>query len=273
MTIDRTAHSRRAILATAAGGAASLAVGALGRPLAARAAAGDPILAGSANSAASETTLTATTGTAADVVALNTIGAGQGSGVTGLSPRGAGVLGVSGDTSAGPYSGNDMGVSGRAAGPHAFAGVAGDSDSGYGVIGTSGGAGVLGAGAVVGVLANSFDLTGTSLYAVSSIYPLPAPAANTAAHVRRSVSAPGQALFVDGRMKLKWSGRVSLSAGATSKKIAVAGMTSSTMIFAMLQSNKPGVSVRACVASAGAVTFYLSKALPSSAVVAWMAVG
>lgn len=273
-TYEASPRSRRSILATAAAGAATVAVASLAKPLSVKAATGDPVVAGTANTADMATTLTATPAEPANsVAALNAIGSGSGPGITGASPHGSGVLGLSGETNAGPYWRPDVGVSGSAQGLDAHAGVAGDSDLGFGVLGTAGGVGVLGAGGVAGVVANGFDLTATSLYAVSSGYPLPAPAPNTAAHVRRSVSAAGHALFVDGRMRLKWSGRVSVAAGVTSKKISVAGMTSSRMIFAMLQTNEPGTWIRAAVPSTGAVTFHFSRAMPSSTVVAWMAVG
>ena len=271
---DQGVRSRRTVLIGAAAGAAVGALGTVGGRGSARAATGDPILAGSANTADAATSLTATPASESEsVAALACVGADLGPGITGASPRGSGVLGVSGDADAGPYWGNDVGVSGRASHAEALAGVAGDSDFGFGVLGTSGTLGVLGAGAVAGVVANSFDVSGTSLYAVSSDYPLPAPQPNTAAHVRRSVSAPGHALFVDGRLRLKWSGRVSVAAGSSRKKISVAGMTSGTMVFAMFQTSESGVWIRASVAASGAITFYFSKALPSSAVLAWMAVG
>ncbi len=267
-------RSRRNLLRAAVGGVAAAAAAGLARPLGVAAAAGDPIIAGTANTAASATTLTATPTEPTDsVAALDAIGSYQGPGVTGASLRGSGVLGVSGSTHAAPYWGNDVGVSGRADHPAALAGVSGSSDTGFGVIGTAYGAGILGAGGVVGVLANGFDLTSTSLYAVSSGYPLPAPAPNTAAHVRRSVSAPGHALFVDGRMRLRWSGRVAVAAGISSKRISVSGMASGTMIFAMFQTNESGVRIRASVPTTGAVTFYFSKTMPTSSVLAWMAVG
>jgi hypothetical protein len=268
-----TPRTRRSLLAAAAAGAAGLAAASLSRPRAVVAATGDPVLAGGNVSADAATKITATTGLSTDVVALNTVGAGLGSGVTGVSPSGAGVLGVSGDTSADAYGGNDVGVSGRAAGVDALAGVSGDSDVGFGVLGTSGGAGVFGAGAVIGVMANCFDVTGTSLYAVSSAGLPAAPAGNVAAHIKRAVTDPGHALFVDGRMRLKWSGRVAVAAGATSKKITVTGMTSGTMVFAMFQTNEAGVWVRAAIPTTNAITFAFSKALATSAVVAWMAVG
>ena len=274
MTIDgASTRTRRSILAGAAAGVAAAAVATLAKPLGVEAASGDPVLAGSVNTADVATTLTATPVVPTDAVAaLNTVGSGQGPGVTGASPRGAGVLGVSGDTNVGPYWGNDVGVSGRAAGVDAIAGVSGDSDDGFGVIGLAGGVGIIGAGGVAGVVANGFNMTATALYAVSDPT-LPAPTPNTAAHIRRPVSAAGHALFVDGRMRLKWSGRVSVARGRTSKKILVTGMTGGTMIFAMFQTNESGVWIRAAVPSSGAVTFYFSKAMPSSAVLAWMAVG
>jgi hypothetical protein len=264
--------SRRHMLAAASGGVLALVATLTGRPALTRAATGDPINAGMANDAATGTSLSISDPSALDA-GLQVVAATTGAGVVGASPRGSGILGVSGTTNPGPYAVADVGVVGRADHAEAVSGVAGDSSTGAGVIGTANGIGVLGGGGVVGVLGNTFDLTGTAVYAISSGYPLPPPLASTALHARRAVSAGGYAAYVDGRLKLRLSGRASMASGSSSKVVSVAGLTSSMMVFAVLQSSKSGTWVRAAVPRSGSLAIYLNKALTSRAVVAWMVIG
>jgi hypothetical protein len=148
MTLDPLQpRSRRGLLAAAGAAVAALAANAIGRPDRTAAATGDPVVAGQANSADLVTSLTNTT---ADAYALTVIAGGSGPAVVGASPRGNGVLGLTGTTSAGGQNGSDAGVFGRGIGANAFAGVDGDSDDGFGVSGTSGTVGVSGAGGLVG---------------------------------------------------------------------------------------------------------------------------
>ncbi len=93
-------RSRRALLAAAVGGAAAFAASALGRPLAARAATGDAVIAGYGNTAGSTTTVTSTAndglqgvGNAAGKYGI--VGVGQAGGVFGASGFGDGVRGES----------------------------------------------------------------------------------------------------------------------------------------------------------------------------------
>ena len=271
VNLERTS-SRRSVLAAAGGGVIGMMLAALGRSPAARAATGDPVVAGQANAADVETSLSISDATSS-ATGLRVAAATSGAAIAGGSPRGNGVLGVSGTTDVAPDVGADIGVSGRADHPEAIAGVGGDSNTGVGVLGTAASVGVLGAGGAVGVLGNSFDLTGTSVYAVSSTYPLPAPLANTALHARRAVTAGGYAAYVDGRLKMRLSGRAAMATGTSSKTISVAGLTTTMMAFAVLQTSESGTWVRAAVPSAGVLRIYLNKALTSSAVVAWMVIG
>jgi hypothetical protein len=271
MTLDpMQPRSRRGILAAAGAAVAALAANAIGGPRVASAATGDNVVAGDANEADAVTSLQNTT---ADEVGLSVVAAGLGAAVAGASPRGNGVLGLTGTTTPSGQTGSDSGVFGRGIGADAFAGVEGDSDDGYGVSGTSGTVGVVGAGGLVGVMGQSFDLTGTSVYAVSSGFPPPAPLPNTALHARRSVTSGGYAAYVDGRLRLRMSGRATIAAGTSSKAISVTGLTSGMMAFAMLQTSEPGTWVRTTAPSTGILRIYLNKALSTSAVVAWMIIG
>jgi len=229
-------------------------------------------LAGTANSAATGTSLSISDSTALDT-GLQVLAATSGTGVAAASPRGSGLLGVSGSTNPAPDAVADVGVVGRADHAEAVAGVLGDSQTGAGVIGTAAGIGVLGGGGVVGLMGNTFDLTGTSVYAVSSGFPLPAPLANTALHARRKISDGGFAAYIDGRLSLRLSGRVAMARRTSVKVVAVPGLTPTMMAFAVLQSRKPGTWVSAAVPRAGSLAIYLNRPLASTAVVAWMVIG
>ena len=269
--LERTS-SRRHVLAAAGGGALGLMLGALGRSPAVRAATGDPVAAGQANSANAETSLAISDSTSS-ATGLRVAAATTGVAIAGGSPRGNGVLGVSGTTDVAPDAGSDIGVSGRADHPEAIAGVGGDSSTGVGVLGTANGVGVLGAGGAVGVVGQSFDLTGTSVYAVSSVSTPPAPLPGTALHARRALTAGGYAAYIDGRLKVRLSGRAAMATGTSSKTISVPGLTATMMAFAVLQSSEAGTWVRAAVPATGVLRIYLNKALTSSAVVAWLVIG
>lgn len=78
------------------------------------------------------------------------------------------------------------------------------------------------------------------------------------------------ALWVDGRAHFKLSGRTSMASGKSSFTKTLTGVTSSSIVIAVLQSNEAGISVRAAVPASGKFTVYLSKALTSSATVGWI---
>jgi len=69
------------------------------------------------------------------------------------------------------------------------------------------------------------------------------------------------------------SGRVSFSAGQSSKSVTVTGMTSSNYAFATVQKSVSGLYVRAVVPASGKITIYLSKAVTSATYVAWLVLG
>src|SRR5205823_5170655 len=104
-----TAKSRRSLLAGALGGLGTLALSALGRPSATRAATGDPVLLGKGGvSGENETNLPTkitTLGASDGVVAFFAQKGGNGVGIQGAATYGVGVFGGS----------NDVGVFGQAA--------------------------------------------------------------------------------------------------------------------------------------------------------------
>jgi len=80
------------------------------------------------------------------------------------------------------------------------------------------------------------------------------------------------ALWVDGRAHFRLSGRTAMSAGHSTFTKTLSGVTTSSIVIAVLQSNESGISVRAAVPSSGKFAVYLTKALTSSAVVGWIVI-
>jgi hypothetical protein len=144
MAIDTSVpRSRRAVLAASVGGAAALLAQALGRPLAADAANGDPVTVGGSFSGTAPTAITNSTGDAIQAINTSTTASGlfaHATAATGVtygvfgranSVGGTGVFGVN-------YSatGITYGVKGQADSPNGTA-VRGSSTQGIGVYGAS----------------------------------------------------------------------------------------------------------------------------------------
>ncbi len=127
-------------------------------------------------------------------------------------------------------------------------GVWGDSPD-IGVYG-SGGSGVVGFGAV--------GVEGDANSSAGSI------------GVRAFAPSTAQiALKVTGKVSLSRSGRTTMSSRTSSKAISLAGVTSTSKVFAVLASNRSGRYIRAIVPASGKFTIYLNTTLSSSAVVSW----
>jgi hypothetical protein len=77
------------------------------------------------------------------------------------------------------------------------------------------------------------------------------------------------ALQVNGKAKFSRSGRLSVPAGESKISRAVNGVTTSSMVFAVLQQAEVGTWVRAAVPTANAITIHFNKSLPTNTVVAW----
>jgi hypothetical protein len=227
--------SRRAILTAAAGGAAALAVSSLAKPFPAAAAAGNM-------QTETDNPTVAPTG-----VTNSTADSG---GLFGSSGTGYGIQGVSSDISQSSVREDNVGVIGAAgAVPSGFSkgpsGVYGwsptseDPDTvGTGVWGDSDDIGVYGLGSV-GVMADAYG--------------------------------NGWSLVVLGRAEFSRSGRATISSGAASKTVNLAGCTSSTLVFAMLASNRSGRYVRAVVPATGSFKIYLNSSVSSKTNVVWIA--
>jgi hypothetical protein len=83
----------------------------------------------------------------------------------------------------------------------------------------------------------------------------------------------GTALRVNGRASFSRSGLVSVSAGRTSVSKTVAGMTSSSLVFAVVKTGDGGAWVRKAATTTGKFTVYLNKAASTTTTVAWFALG
>ena len=238
MATDTTApRSRRALLAAAAGGATALAASAA-LPLTAAAADPNDVVKGVDNA-----TTTAT--------AVNNTGTGVG--FEGSSTTAAGVYGWSVGEPEGFDAAETLntGVFGHTPSTgldNLFGtGVWGDSED-IGVYG-SGSIGVAGVGGI-GVEGDAFGPGGIG--------------------VRAWTNSTNQiALDVVGKVRFDRSGRSTIGKGKSSIKVTLAGVSSSSRVFAMLHSNRSGRWVRAIVPTSGSFTIYLNTTVTSSTYVAW----
>jgi hypothetical protein len=236
-------RSRRALLAAAAGGAAAVAATAAA-PLTVSAAP-TPMLTEQDNPSAAQTSITqATDAIVAFKAKTTTTGA-------------AGLVGSTGDETNIATNTSWTGVYGWAPGTPPdvdfFAtGIWGDSDD----IGTygSGGVGVRGDG-FYGMVAASQVGGGAGLLAWGG-----------------TGTGNDVALDVRGKAKFSRSGRATIGSGRSSIKINVTGVTWSSLVFAVLRSNRSGRYVRAVVPTTGSFTIYLNTTVTSSTYVVWFVV-
>jgi len=236
-------RSRRALLTAAAGGAAAVAATAA-MPLTALAANGDAVLVGDAHTGTTETSITTTS---ADPVNAPQVSFKAHA----VNADAAGLLGSAGDeTNIGTDFTAFTGVYGwseTANSDEIFAtGVWGDSDDvgvyGTGVIGAWGDGliGVRGTGGSGGVGVHAVGATPTDV-----------------------------GLAVSGKVTFSRSNKSTIGAGKSSLKVNLAGVTSSSRVFAVLHSNRSGRYVRAVVPTTGSFTIYLNTAVTSATYVAW----
>ncbi len=210
-------------------------------------------------------------------------------GVAGWSPAGIGVQGSS-DSGTGIEAFVGAGappappttptaVYGNAAGadPTGMWGQGGAASSGFstGVYG-EGDTGVWGFGGW-GVFGAS-DASGTGIYGLSAASVPGAPAHTGVFGYSDSgfgvyaKAVTGTALYVDGKARFSRSKKVTIGAGRSSLKVTLAGVTTSSLVFAVLHSNRSGVYVRAVVPASGSFTIYLNKAVTSTTYVAYFVV-
>jgi hypothetical protein len=252
-------RSRRSLLVAAAGSAAALAATAASAalPLAASAAPAS-VMTEQDNPSTADTSIT-DSGAGSTAFIGNATGTGSGFGVEGTSLGAGGVVGWSVQPPTSYWPAFDpaftkyTGVFGSA--PHsseqglAGSGVWGDSpDSGvYG----SGGFGVEGFGAVGAVGEANKNAGSIGVWAWTP-------------------STAQVALRVTGKASFDRAGRASIAAGASTKTISMAGVTSASRVFAVLASNRSGRWVRAVVPTTNAFTIYLNTSVTTKTVVTYI---
>ncbi len=245
--------TRRALLTAAAGSAAAL-VATAAMPLTAVAADPDDVVKGTDNATTATTSVT-NSGPGSTALSGAATGSGAGYGVLGTSTGGGGVVGWSVSPPDGGFSAELTAYTGVFGSAPAYpsadamaAGVWGDSPD-IGVFG-SGGSGVIGYG-YVGVEGDAND--GAGSVGVWAWAP----------------TTSQLALKVTGKVQLSRSGRQSMAKGKSSYTKSLAGVTTSSKVFAVLATSESGRWVRAVVPAAGKFTIYLNTKLTSSAVVSW----
>ena len=251
MPDESTPRSRRALLAAAAGGAAALAAQAA-LPLTAMAADGDPVLIGAPNLATATTHIN-NNADASD--AFHATSVGLGIAVFGQSSQSSGVRGISVD-----------GLEAATANVTTYTGVYGWSPAypdengvGTGVWGDSPDWGVFGTGfvGVYGYAESGIGVIGES------------GSTSTPAIIAFGATASSPALEVQGKVKFNRAGRKTIGAGKSTLVVTMAGVTTTSKILAVLNSNRSGRYVRAVVASTGKFTIYLNSSVSSSTYVAY----
>ena len=220
------------------------------------------------------TALTSITQGTAGTGAFAANGNGDGEGVIGTTDtiHTAGVLGIAGSPVGSAYDADtdlDTGVYGFAGIDGTSSGVFGEGPTGvYGY----GDYAVYADGGTVGVFASGYP-QGTGVHAHAGTGAPPAPVTNVA--LLGTVTSTNQAgIYAKGRVIFRIrSGRTTITAGHSSKALSVADVTSSNICFAMLNSSRSGIYVRAVVPSTGKITIYLNKAVTATTYIAWLVLG
>jgi hypothetical protein len=303
--------SRRAVLAGAVGGLVALVAQALGRPSAARAGTDGDVALGEVRNAAATTGVTTTGGNALQGIlnaqSFDQIGSaiyGEANGsynayaVRGNNPQGYGVgvrgeagdysFGVEGIGGTGVYGHSNRafgtGVNGQAWGANAtgaFFGAAGPGGTGVwaysntntGVYGRSSPTGAsITSPAKTGIYGFAdADATARGVAGETTVGQGVVGKATTTGVGVRAESSSGLALQVLGRASFSRSGRLAIAAGRSSVAKTAIPLTSASMVLAVLQTNRPGIYVRAVVPNVAgrSFTIYLNAAVPGTTYVAW----
>lgn len=269
--LESVPRSRRALLAAAAGVAAAAAATVVA-PAAALATDPDDVVKSQDNATTAVTSITQST---ADTDAFQAHGLGTGTGVVGTTEgtTNAGVVGLAGDTSLSVYATQlfdiDAGLYGYANQTGLSSGILAEGPVGvYGY----GDFAVYADGGTVGVFASAAP-SGTAVHAHAGAGQPPAPLTNVA--LLGTVTSRNQVgIYARGRAVLPdRSGRTTIAKGKASKTVSVANMTSGNYAYAVLNTSRSGVYVRAVVPGSGKITIYLNKAVPASTSVAWLVLG
>lgn len=169
------------------------------------------------------------------------------------------IYAAHGETSGSSSPPYDTGVYGYH-GDESGAGVWGESSDGTGVIGT-GAVGVYASGQT-GLMGDVYA-GGTGVYGFVGDTAPPNPPGGRAVYARAATTSQF-ALETVGKVKFNRSAKNYVSAGASSKRITMAGVTSSSYVIATLQTNRAGYYIQSVVCATGYFTVYLNKAVPGT---------
>jgi hypothetical protein len=233
MTDLEARPSRRSLLLAGLAAATATVANAIGRPAAVRAADGDPVLAGQSVTAESTTEIHATD-EGALIVRTDATGS---SAIDAQSTGGSANIGVRGSAD-GENSTGVLGYSSNGIG------VGGSSLTGVAVMGTTANPGAI---AVFG-----YSPEGVGVRARSNV---------------------GTALDVVGKAVFSRSGRVTVPPGSHSVAHTVAGLTSSSMVFAVVETGDATTWVRKVSPTSGRFTVLLNKKVTTPTRVAWFSIG
>jgi hypothetical protein len=279
MPEETAPRSRRALLAAAAGGAAALAAQAA-LPLTAAAADPNDVVLGAANSTTTTTSISNTAGG----VAFEATAFGAGAGITTNSVSGAGVsahsgahfgLQASSDGAAAVYGTSVDGTNALEVADTNHTGVYGWAPtapvevgySGTGVLGHGEDAGVAGVGfwGVVGI--GDYGVWGEGRVGVRG----EAIEDGGVALIGVGNTTTRYGLRADGKVRLSHrAGRATIGAGKSSVGVTVSGVTTSSRVYAVLNTNRASRYVRAVVPTSNKITIYLNSTVSASTSVAWL---
>lgn len=247
-------RTRRAILAAAAGAAGALAASAAA-PVATLAADPNDVVKGVDNPTTATTSVT-NSGAGSTAIAGRATGTGSGYGVEGTSSTGAGVFAWS--TQAPdwdpPFEPSDTGYTGV----FGYAPTSPTTSFGTGVWGDSPDTGVYGSGG-----------TGVYGYGGSGVVGEANEVAGSTGVLGYAPTNGQYALAALGKVYFSRSGRKSIADGKSNVVVSLAGVKTSSLVFAVLATSESGRWVRAVVPAAGKFTVYLNAALTSNASVSW----
>jgi len=287
--IANAPKSRRALLAGLTGSLLAAVAGSLGRTEPVSAHDADDVRLGGTNSASNVTSIHVPSANDSDGLRVITSGDGvalgghadTNYGIIGNSNSGIGILGASGgDIGVKAISYDNYGVFGittigsaaiHGEHSHGGAGVEGTSDSGPGLFGFSAsGRGVKGAGRI-GIQG---DVGPTQTAVHGFVGPTAAPLPPTGvAIVAQAADSSFVALHVKGRAKFDRSGVLTVGSNTASVTKSLAGVTSSSLVLAVLAEDLAGIWVRAAVPAAGSFTIHLNKPVANAATVTWFVLG
>jgi hypothetical protein len=273
--------SRRALLRATVGGAAAALAASAAAPATVLAGIDGDVVLGATNSSATTTEIDAN---AADVDAFKATATGTGSGVVATSVNGpaidATVTGTAAAVGASAVDGPAMSASKSAPDTTAtiyatsgttgaatpdqtpFTGVYGFTETDPEVLGT----GVWGDSADVGVYGSGS--IGTVGYGFWGVYGESASPGGNGIYAY-APSTDRRALYVDGKVGFRRSGRTTISSGQSSKVVSLSGVSASSLVFAQLGSNRSGRWVRAVVPTTGKFTIYLNTSVTSTTYIIW----